>query len=554
MPANYSSQHRPLPTTCLRGVLAGLALIASCGCQPDASPSSEESHQTPAQEPINHSDALMNKPAEKRRREAITETASRFPWESWYAYYIDGEHVGFNHLAADLVSIQDRPHVRYRMEDRLTIRRGTAKLMQHIQQECLEQQSGQPVRLEATVRIGSDTTLFRGRMEGDVFRLETTRGEATTAREIPWQGNFFGPHAVEQSLRDNPLARDGQRIVRTLIPIQAMVGRNELNGMNHEATDLRDGHSQRLLKIENRLWFGENQGVTSYAWTDALGRIIKLAVPSLKLTGYRTNRAAATAAVDPQRDVLASTFIRLSRPVDQPRTLKEAVYRVTLTEDAHLQTLDFPELPGQKVARQRAGSLQLTVRSGLHHLPSPAWSRPHAADLASGPLIDYQAASVQALKKQAVREQPPDEKATALQLTRFVHEHVAQKDFSRSFARASQVAEEAVGDCTEHAVLLAALLRDQQIPARIAAGLVYLDTAGGPAMGYHMWNLAFVDGGWIALDATLGTGLAPADRITILTCDLASGNEYECLIPVLSVLGQLQIEVVAADGQITAGQ
>ena len=67
----------------------------------------------------------------------------------------------------------------------------------------------------------------------------------------------------------------------------------------------------------------------------------------------------------------------------------------------------------------------------------------------------------------------------------------------------------AKGDCTEHAVLLAALCRARGIPARVAIGLVYVSAAQG--FGYHMWNEVWIDGGWIPLDATIargGTGAA----------------------------------------------
>ena len=66
------------------------------------------------------------------------------------------------------------------------------------------------------------------------------------------------------------------------------------------------------------------------------------------------------------------------------------------------------------------------------------------------------------------------------------------------------MAESREGDCTEHAVLLAALARACGIPARVAIGLVYVDQAGG--FGYHMWTEMYLSGHWIPLDATLGQG------------------------------------------------
>ena len=67
-----------------------------------------------------------------------------------------------------------------------------------------------------------------------------------------------------------------------------------------------------------------------------------------------------------------------------------------------------------------------------------------------------------------------------------------------------EVARSLEGDCTEHAVLLAALCRARKIPARVAFGLVYYPPQKGFA--YHMWNEVWIADRWIPLDATLGHG------------------------------------------------
>lgn len=65
------------------------------------------------------------------------------------------------------------------------------------------------------------------------------------------------------------------------------------------------------------------------------------------------------------------------------------------------------------------------------------------------------------------------------------------------------------GDCTETAVLLAALGRAAGIPTRVANGLVYTsDRFEGVANAFipHSWTLAFVDGHWRSFDPALPAG------------------------------------------------
>ena len=65
-------------------------------------------------------------------------------------------------------------------------------------------------------------------------------------------------------------------------------------------------------------------------------------------------------------------------------------------------------------------------------------------------------------------------------------------------------------------------------------------------MVYHMWTIAFVDGRWLALDATLGLP-APPDRITLVTTNLSGGDEYQALAPILDVIGKIEVRVVNAE-------
>lgn len=63
------------------------------------------------------------------------------------------------------------------------------------------------------------------------------------------------------------------------------------------------------------------------------------------------------------------------------------------------------------------------------------------------------------------------------------------------------------GDCTEDAVLLAALARSAGIPARVVTGLAYERHAyHGTANAFlpHAWTLAYVDGQWRSFDLSLG--------------------------------------------------
>lgn len=85
---------------------------------------------------------------------------------------------------------------------------------------------------------------------------------------------------------------------------------------------------------------------------------------------------------------------------------------------------------------------------------------------------------------------------------RFVSEYINKKTFSRGFAIASEVAASRTGDCTEHAVLLAAALRQQRVPARVVFGIVLVFGEAAAAFG-HAWVEAVQNGSLVRLDAAL---------------------------------------------------
>jgi hypothetical protein len=107
---------------------------------------------------------------------------------------------------------------------------------------------------------------------------------------------------------------------------------------------------------------------------------------------------------------------------------------------------------------------------------------------------------------EAAKEQP----ATAEGLTKFVAGYLTRKGYDRGFDLASQVATRRGGDCTEHAVFLASMLRHAGIPARGVIGLVLIPSKGRPLAFGHMWTEAWVDGAWRIADAAIPSELHPA--------------------------------------------
>ncbi len=93
--------------------------------------------------------------------------------------------------------------------------------------------------------------------------------------------------------------------------------------------------------------------------------------------------------------------------------------------------------------------------------------------------------------------------------------------------------------------MLAALCRAKGIPARVAIGLVYYVPVQG--LAYHMWNEVWITDGWVPIDATLGRGGIGAGHLKITDADLSDASPVSALLPVVEVIGQLELEIVSAE-------
>jgi hypothetical protein len=93
--------------------------------------------------------------------------------------------------------------------------------------------------------------------------------------------------------------------------------------------------------------------------------------------------------------------------------------------------------------------------------------------------------------------------------------------------------ENRAGDCNEHAVLMAALARAAGIPAKVEAGLVYLNGR----FYYHAWNLLYL-GKWITVDSLFNQ--LPADVTHIR---FSTGEQREQL-DLMGIIGNIKIKVM----------
>ncbi len=464
----------------------------------------------------------------------------------WEAFYLQDSKIGHGHTTERPQTRNGQALVRVDSLNHLSISRFGQRTEQDFQTSTLETPDGRVIELHTEVAFGPSPTLVDGHVEGRQMVIEThTKGSQTTDR-IAWSDEIRGFRAVEQSLERQPLKAGEKRTLKMLMPLINQVADVELTARDFETTTVL-GVQTKLLRIETVARLPDGNRIGSTQWTDAQGQTIKTRVEALQQESYRTTRELAIAEqpAGATFDLGSDLIVKPPRPLANPHQTREVRYRVELASEDPAKV--FASGATQAVRSVNPHTAEVTVRSLRPRDLPPAdkASEPVAAKYtAANNVLQIDDPRVQAMAREG-KGNAANTRDVAIGLERYVHRVMTKKNFKQAFATAAEVAESREGDCSEHAVLLAALARACQIPSRVAIGLVYVDSAAG--FGYHMWTEMYLDGWWVPMDAVLGQGGTSAAYLKLTDTSLDGPAAYSSFLPVAQVVGQLKINVLAAE-------
>ncbi len=277
----------------------------------------------------------------------------------------------------------------------------------------------------------------------------------------------------------------------------------------------------------------EKMGVEIHTWLGPDGFILRQSFPQLMdLKLVRTTEQEALA------DIPGPTFssgIRAGTPPADPHKTDRVCLIATAVTGSVTDMI--PVTDRQQVLLRADGSAEVTItpqREPAHlvRLPISPETPGAPADLAAylqpNEITQSDSEEVSSLAADIIGDET-DAWTAAKLLLDWVHDNLKRVTSDPRPVSALEVLEQGSGDCSEHAVLLAALAKAAGIPPRIIIGLVYVNGA----YCYHEWNELYV-GEWVEMDPswnryTVGAGHlklagAAADREAMLRNHLAGGR------------------------------
>ncbi len=417
-----------------------------------------------------------------------------------------------------------------------------------------ETPAGGLLRIEVRQRMSAQESHSVFEFTGAALRL-TTRlmgGERTVEQDLGVEGELVGPAAMARTVA-GLAGTQGESVTELtyMSDLQAVVAVTSTS-RGEEEVRLSDGNTRRLTRVEGRVALAKGGPLPMdlVSWIDAEGEPLatRVSFGGMLIESYRVPDEASARAPAAEKeggattDVFEASIVREPGFVPVPRRLEAATILLTPRRPG----ADVAGLsgPGHEVRAMEDGRYEVRAvrrvppegRRGRRPLAEP----PPALAEGLGPssLVQSDAEEIRRIAAEVVGDEPCAWTA-AQRLERWVHAHIDQKGMGVAFASALEVCRSREGDCTEHAVLFAALARAAGIPARVVMGLEYLMGIWGG----HAWNEVWIEGEWYPLDATNGLGFVDPLHLPMarLTMQDGAGAEYAGL---LGSLGNFDVDVV----------
>ncbi len=482
--------------------------------------------------------------------------------ERWYALTIGGERSGWARFAIETGEGGD---VTWTQQMEMRITRLGEKMTIGLKSVVIESKDGEArsMRSEQMLGAGKYSAEFTFLDDGIGVTIDAPGGQQSLKAPKPrdeWLTPMEARRLTEKMLAEEAAEFSYKTIDPSAGPSVMTVTQKKIG----PAKVTIDG--TELEGVEWEIVQSVMPGVKSREVTGADGWAIRSVTPVMGFEMVMTlSTKDAAMAAGGAAELMEPMLITPNVPMKEARASERAVFVVRSKDGSRLG--DLPSTGAQRAQRIDEQSIRVTLDlnanaekkpGALARLADPAVNNGEKVYLqqcaSSSALINSESACVKGLLVDALQGVPEgaDALARATAMRQFVGGYMTGAGLSVGMAGSDEVCRTKSGDCTEYAVLLAAMLRANGVPSRVVCGLLYCDTLLGKrdVFGPHMWTQAMVtvDGEeqWIDLDGALGPGACRFDAghiafaTTVLSDEAPAANFLE-LVP---FLGGVTIEVV----------
>jgi len=472
----------------------------------------------------------------------------------WEVAYLKGGKAGYVHTTVREFDRGADKLLRARTELRLTVKRFNDTIQLQMDNGDDETPAGKVTSVFMRQYLGKDKKLLlTGTVKGK--QLFVTVDSSKALPPAAWNDAAIGLYRQHRIFQERQV-KPGDRF--SYVSFELAVNRafnTEVEVKDYEEVELLGGARKRLLRVEvvpEKLRDEQNNPIplpTQTLWLDEYLAPVRSQVeaPGLgTMVLFRTTRAGVMqpAPVATLTDIGIGQLLPLNRRIPRPYDTESALYRITFKGEGDPATA-FASGGRQEIKNLQGKSIDLYLHASRG--PIPMVEKKIGDEFTqSSYFINSDDEVVKAHARRAVRTET-DPWKKVLRIEKWVHDHMHSTN-DEALATADHVARTLQGDCTEYAMLTAAMCRAEGIPSRTAIGLIYADVEAGAVMAFHMWTEVWVQGQWLPVDATLGRGYVGATHLKITDHSWHDTRTMTPLLPVVRILGKVSIQVVNVNG------
>ncbi len=455
--------------------------------------------------------------------------------EHWYQVELAGQPAGW---------VVEREELRggevvTESKTRLELSRGQVATAIEMESRFVESPDGQPLSAWTKQKLGAmpieASYEFRA---GAVVVRRQQNGSAREQSVPPPEGDWLTPRQAQKRILEQ-LADGAEdfsiRSLELLLGLEPVTTRWMLEARDQEvATDHGVYRTTRWRQTQSYA-----PAIATVAHVDDEGRMIRsvTSMMGMEMTVTLSERETVMEEPSAAPELLVQSFIRPNREIERPRRTRRAVYEIR-TADGTVP--DLPSLGAQTVGSDGRLTVELGSSPRLESVDAALYLR-------STTYLPHDDPAIRDLLARAAGN--GEDAGRAETLRSFVAAYLVEKNLDTVLATASEVATTRSGDCTEHAVLLAALLRAAEIPSRVVSGLIYVERFAGHSeiFSFHMWTQALLEDRWIDLDATLPSRFDASHIALAATALDDGGSALREMTRIVPLMGRTRIEVVDVD-------
>ncbi|MCA8943905.1 MAG: transglutaminase domain-containing protein, partial [Planctomycetes bacterium] len=467
--------------------------------------------------------------------------ARLLPRDDWQIMSMAGSKVGYVHTKMHRVD----GAIQTEVVTNMTMNRLGATITVLTESITRERDDGSLISMDTTINMSSQATVSKVRFEEGYAIITSELMGRERERKMRCPDDMVGPFRLLVLGIQHGTEPGSSYEAVTFVPDITKAAEIYTEIVGPEDVTLDEGSVKTLTKSIVEI---EGMPMKIRNWTDDDGIALRTVIPTAgieveMLASTKERALEAQSAGKDSTDVFEATVIKAREHLAFTRRADAAVLDVRV-KDA---SIDVP-IPSDR--RQKVGDadaehthrieLERRVPPADHHGERPLDPVPTELEkaLASNTMIQCDEPEIVAIAKREVGDES-DAWRAAQKLERWVHENLTEKGFDVGFASALEVCRERAGDCSEHAVFLAALCRAAGIPARVVMGVLYV----GGIWGGHAWNEVWIDGNWYALDATLGMGSVDPFHLAMASMTMDDESGAEEMAQLMGILGNLEIRV-----------